>query len=282
MSGARLEPVFRVRAGASTDTGRVRTHNEDAFLADHPVFLVADGMGGHTRGDAAADAVVRQFAALAGRPWLLAADLHEAVSAAASAIEALESVGRAPGTTLAGVAVTRQSGRPYWLVFNVGDSRIYLARDGRLEQISVDHSRRQELIDAGVDPDAVRIGRNIITRALGAGRPGVPLLDQWLLPAQAGDRMLVCSDGLNSEVPDPLILATLSSCPDPQDAARALVAAALAAEARDNVTVLVVDAVEVEASAPLGGDEGVTRPEAVGPDDDTVNLTELGLQLRGE
>ncbi len=280
MSADTPEPVFRVRSGAATDTGRVRPHNEDAHLAAHPVFLVADGMGGHTRGDAAAEAAVRQFEAFAGRPWLEASDVHDALAAAASAIEALTSVGRPPGTTVAGAAITRQVGRPYWLVFNVGDSRVYLLRDGALGQVSVDHSRRQELIDAGMDPDAVRIGRNIITRALGAGRPGVPVLDQWLLPAQAGDRVLVCSDGLTTEVGDAAILEILERHPDPQDAADALVAAALATEARDNVTAVVVDAVEV-ASAD-GEPDDDTAPQAIAPDDDTVNLSELGLPLREE
>lgn len=274
------EPVFRVRSGAATDVGRVRVHNEDAFLAAHPVFLVADGMGGHTRGDAAAAAVVRVFEELGGRSWLDVGDLHEATAAAASAIGDLAGPGRPPGTTLAGVATTRQADRPYWLVFNVGDSRIYLLRDGRLEQLSVDHSRRQEMIDAGIDPDEVRIGRNIITRALGAGRPGVPALDQWLLPAQVGDRMLVCSDGLTAEVPDPQLLATLQEHSDPQDAARALVAAALDTEGRDNVTVVVVDAVEVAGADAPAEDEDPTQPEAAGLDDDTVNLSEYGLPLR--
>lgn len=282
MSASVPEPVFRVRSGAASATGHVRQHNEDAYLAVPPVFVVADGMGGHTRGDAAAEAAVRAFEAFAGRPWLEVTDLHEAMASAASAIESLASVGRAPGTTLAGVATTRQAGRPYWLVFNVGDSRIYLLRDGALEQISVDHSRRQELIDAGMDPDVVRIGRNIITRALGAGRRGVPVLDQWLLPAQMGDRVLVCSDGLTSEVPDEVIEAILRAAPDPEDAAQALVAAALASEGRDNVTVVVVRAAEVESVGSIEGGDDVTDPGGIGPDDDTVNLSELGLPLREE
>nr|NLI49960.1 serine/threonine-protein phosphatase [Propionibacterium sp.] len=283
MGGRHAEPVFRVSAGAASDVGHVRLHNEDAYLAAHPVFLVADGMGGHTRGDAAAAAVVRVFERLGGRSWLDAAELHEATAAAASEIEELAGHGRAPGTTLAGVATTRQADRPYWLVFNVGDSRIYLLRDGRLEQLSVDHSRRQDLIDAGIDPDEVRIGRNIITRALGAGRPGVPVLDQWLLPAQGGDRMLVCTDGLTAEVSDDQLLATLTAHADPQDAARALVAGVLTGAARDNVTAVVVDAVEVAgAETPVDDEDAATQPEGAGLDDDTVDLSEYGLPLREE
>lgn len=261
MSEDAVEPVFRVRSGAATDTGHFRRHNEDAYLAARPIFLVADGMGGHHRGDAASAEAVRHFEVLAGRDWVGAHELHEAMSAAASGISALASDGPAPGTTLAGVALTSQSGRAYWLAFNVGDSRVYLLRNGEFEQVSVDHSRRQELLEAGVEPEAIRVGRNVITRALGAGRPGVPLLDQWLLPAQEGDRVLVCSDGLTTDVSDPLILATLRSAPDPQDAARALVAAALNAAGRDNVTAVVVDAVEVTTLGPAG------EPD----DEDTLN-----------
>ncbi len=83
-------------------------------------------------------------------------------------------------------------------MFNVGDSRVYLLRDGRLEQVSVDHSRRQELLDQGLVEQSKAIGGNVITRALGGGLLGVPVLDQWLLPLQRRDRMLVCSDGLSS------------------------------------------------------------------------------------
>lgn len=270
-------------SGAATDPGRIRQHNEDSYLAARPVFLVADGMGGHSRGDAASAEVVRQFEALAGRSWVDAEDVQRAVAAATAGIRALAGDGPAPGTTLAGVALTQQAGRAYWLAFNVGDSRVYLLRDGRLEQISVDHSQRQELLEAGADPGSIRVGRNVITRALGAGRPGVPVMDQWLRPARRGDRVLVCSDGLNTEVTDLLILATLQASADPQSTARALVVAALDAAGRDNVTAVVVDALEVSGGEGADDEDEITLTGLeLDAADDTINLGAAGADQRRE
>ena len=214
-------PSFTVQYGAATHRGLVRAGNEDSYLTVPPIFLVADGMGGHLRGEVASAEAVRQFGVLAGRPWVAAEDLHERLVAAASGVEALAGSGPAPGTTLAGVALTHESGRPYWLAFNLGDSRVYLLRQGLLEQISVDHSRHQELLEAGADPGSLNVGRHIITRALGAGGPATPEWDLWLRPAQRGDRILICSDGLSTELTDLLIAATLRSAPEPQQAAQA-------------------------------------------------------------
>lgn len=259
------DAVFEVRCGAATDRGLHRDHNEDSHLAASPVFVVADGMGGHARGDVASAAVIGEFEGLArqakasGRRWVTAGDLHQTVAAASARVDALAAAGPAPGTTLAGVALTQQSGRPYWLAFNVGDSRIYVMRDDLLEQISVDHSAHQELLEAGVEEESIWIGRHVITRAIGGGRPGVPLLDQWLLPAQVGDRILVCSDGLTNEVTDALIAATLRCETDPQRAASTLVRAALDAAGRDNVTAVVVDAVEVECGEGIIDSDNTSR-----------------------
>lgn len=238
-------PQVQLRSGAATDRGRFRAHNEDSFWASRPVFLVADGMGGHSRGDVASAEAVRQFSALTG-DWTDPSAIHEAMAVAASNISALPGTGRAPGTTLAGVAVMEQAGRPYWLIFNVGDSRVYLARENTLEQVSVDHSRRQELLDLGLEEQSRAVGGNIITRALGGGLVGVPVLDQWLLPLHPRDRILICSDGLSSELTPMLMLAMLRSIEAPGDAAEHLVRAAVTASGRDNVTAVVVDAVSVK------------------------------------
>lgn len=261
---AEAEFTLEIRSGAATDTGRVRPHNEDSYLAASPLFLVADGMGGHSRGDAASAETVRHFEALAGRDWVSAADLHDTIAAASRAVDALPREGRAPGTTLAGVGLTLQGGRPYWLAFNIGDSRVYLWRDDALEQVSVDHSRRQELLEAGAVPESLGVSRHIITRAIGAGRGGVPVMDQWLLPLSSGDRMLICSDGLSSELPDEAMAVILRAHDDPQDAARALLAAALDAGGHDNVTVVVVDA--------AGADEVEDTLTGVPSDDDDDTL----------
>lgn len=270
MSALGREPVFTVRWGAASDTGRHRALNEDSYLAAPPVFVVADGMGGHARGEVASRRVVEAFESVAGKAWLGADQLFLTVERAGESVRLLAGEQVAPGSTLAGVALTHQHGLPCWLVFNIGDSRVYRLRGEAFEQISVDHSRVQELRDSGDEQAAAATGRNIITRALGGGSAVRPLADQWLLPAVAGDRMLICSDGVNSELTDRLISATLTASGDPQDAAQGLVDAAVGAGGRDNVTAVVVDAVTVQ---PVPGVEVLPwGDDTVGgaPDDDTI------------
>ncbi|MBK8468267.1 MAG: serine/threonine-protein phosphatase [Actinomycetales bacterium] len=282
-------PRFAVSWGGASDRGLRRDHNEDAFLTAPPVFLVADGMGGHQRGDAASRAVVDAFEELVNDPWLTSERLHDAVVAATEAVRqiAVEGMG-APGTTLAGVGIAVQEGRPCWLVFNVGDSRAYRLSRGTLEQVSVDHSEVQELVETGaLDATEARIHshRNVITRAIGAGLRGEPEIDQWLLLAADGDRMLICTDGLTTELTDQLLAATLLTIADPKQAARDLVDAAVAAGGRDNVTAVVVDAVSVVSTghgAQGAADEGDTLVEGLtlAPDDgDTVPTIEDSLAI---
>ncbi|MEI2778239.1 MAG: protein phosphatase 2C domain-containing protein [Tetrasphaera sp.] len=249
-------PAVTLAAGVCTDRG-TRPQNEDAYLAEAPLFLVADGMGGHEDGRTASACVVEAFRHLVGRPWISVDDVRAAIDAADDAVHGLAGDGRAPGSTLAGVGVTEQDGFACWLVFNIGDSRVYrLGQDGDFEQLSIDHSHVQELVEAGeLSPRSAKEHerRNVITRALGGGMPSRPDPDQWLLRIEEGDRMLVCSDGLTGEVTDQLIAATLLSVSNAQQATADLVAAAISAGGRDNVTVVVVDAVAV-AGAPLATD----------------------------
>ncbi len=219
----------------------MRRLNEDSLLAYPPVFVVADGMGGHAAGDVASRIAVEEFAGLAGRASVTADDVHECVGRISQRIRG--SVGeRSAGTTVAGVADASTSDGSYWLVFNIGDSRVYRWAAGALEQISVDHSVVQELVDRGElaladmgsHPD-----RHVITRALGTDLEPEP--DYWLLPAGPADRFLVCSDGLTSELSDDDLGEILSSVKDPQNAAIALVDLAVRRGGRDNVSVVVVD-----------------------------------------
>ena len=237
---------IQVAVGAASHTGLRRRINEDSYLAQAPLFLVADGMGGHEAGELASAAVVEEFSALVGAPSLDVDQVRGALRRARTRVDALAGAGRAAGTTLSGVVVAEVGGVGYWLTMNVGDSRTYRFAAGVLEQISVDHSVVQELVDAGVldDEGAARDRRrNEITRAIGAGSDG--RADYWMMPAEPGDRMLVCSDGLSGEV-DPVLLATvLAEERDPQDAALRLIHEALVAGGRDNVTAIVVDAVAV-------------------------------------
>ena len=231
--------------GAATDVGRVRTSNQDAWLARPPVFVVADGMGGHEFGERASHEAIEAMAELAGREDVDPRMILEALHNAHSRISAIQAASdRPPGTTMTGTVVTRNEGNPAWLVLNIGDSRTYLFNpDEGLAQISKDHSAVQEWIDAGkVDAALAKTmpGRNIITRALMAHMDPNPQM--WIVPLKVGDRILICSDGLTNEVEDEEITEALRTIPDPQVAADTLLKAALEHGGRDNVTVLIVDA----------------------------------------
>lgn len=265
-SGAAL---IEVRSGAATDPGLRRAINEDSYLAASPLFLVADGMGGHHAGEIASNAVIEIFAGHTGAASLSIDDVQTALVAARRAVAELpagESTGA--GTTLTGVVVADVGGEGYWLVFNVGDSRTYLYSRGALEQVSVDHSVVQELIDSGeLDAAAAAVDRrrNVITRAIGGG--GDSDADFWLLPAEPGDRLLVCSDGLPGELEHAEIEAIVRAEESPQTAADRLVHEARERGGRDNITAIVVDALTVrargrEAELPVGAAFG-------GVDEDT-------------
>lgn len=236
-----------IASGAATDAGLRRRINEDSHLAVAPLFLVADGMGGHNAGEIASATVIAQFAALAGRESLTIDDLHAAVGAARERVAALPPGGGAgAGTTLAGVVVADIDGEGYWLAINLGDSRTYRLSGGVFEQISVDHSVVQELVDSGqLAAEAAQRDsrRNVITRAIGAGSHSEP--DYWLIPAEDGDRILVCSDGLSGELEQDAIHGILLAEPDPQAAATRLVHEAMVRGGRDNITAIVVDALAV-------------------------------------
>lgn len=238
--------AIETRSGACTHAGLKRSVNEDSYLASSPLFLVADGMGGHDAGDLASSAVVGEFAKYVGADALELDDVEAAMAASRAAVDAIDSEERAAGTTLTGVAVADVSGEAYWLVVNVGDSRTYRLYDGTIERLTVDHSVVQELVDHGVlDSTAAKVDhrRNVITRAIGAGNEGVP--DYWMVPARTGDRILVCSDGLTGEIDDEDIAEILLAEDDPQEASVRLVSEAVVHGGRDNITAVVVDAVAV-------------------------------------
>ncbi|HEX5858841.1 MAG TPA: protein phosphatase 2C domain-containing protein [Microbacterium sp.] len=235
-----------VAFGAATDTGLRRTLNEDSFLAIAPLFLVADGMGGHEAGELASATVIAEFELLAGRPSLDVTDVRGALARAREAVEALPVTGAGAGTTLSGVVIADVGGDAYWLTLNVGDSRTYRLSEGAFEQISVDHSVVQELLDSGelAPGDAAKDARrNVITRAIGAGSDSEP--DFWMIPVEESDRILVCSDGLSGELDPARILDILRAETDPQAAATRLVHEAVLRGGRDNITAIVVDALAV-------------------------------------
>ena len=203
-------------------------------------------MGGHAAGDVASDMVIEALRQLASADVLSTRELTQVIQSANDQIVA-RGFQQAPtigmGTTVTGVALVSGDETPLWAVFNVGDSRVYRFSDGRLTQVTVDHSEVQELIDAGrLTPDQARTDprRNIVTRALGT--VPAPPVDLWIVPPEPGDRFLVCSDGLTEELTDPQIEKILAEVATPREAAAALVEEALRAGGRDNVTVVVVAA----------------------------------------
>ncbi|WP_136519652.1 MULTISPECIES: PP2C family protein-serine/threonine phosphatase [Cellulomonas] len=249
---------MRTAWGSATDRGRVREVNEDALLAYPPVFLVADGMGGHDAGDLASRIAVEEFAQLAGRSSAGPDDVHACFARTSARIRDEFTGGRQGGTTVAGAAVAEHDGGSYWLVFNVGDSRVYRWADDALAQVSVDHSVVQELLESGeIDPTQVprHPERHVLTRALGTGEPPEP--DYWLLPAGPQDRLLICTDGLTRELDDAAIASVLAAVADPQEAAARLVQDALAHGGRDNVSAVVVD---VAATVTAADDVQATAP----------------------
>jgi serine/threonine protein phosphatase PrpC len=231
---------------AQSDTGLVRSANQDSYLVSSPVFAVADGMGGHAAGDEASAAVVARLLECVSGDFATIESITEAMRQASADIEVIAARhgGSGAGTTATGIVITLQSGHPYWAVFNIGDSRVYSLADGVLAQLTVDHSAVQAMIDSGQLTGAeaeAHPHRNIITRAVGFGNNPVP--DLWLIPVTTGMRLLICSDGLTKEVDFELIRLLLSEAVDADDAAGLLLDAALLAGGRDNVTTVVVDVV---------------------------------------
>jgi protein phosphatase len=228
-------------------------------------------MGGHEAGEVASGMCVR---ALAQLPQLATGERTATAGVVqqylASADESIRSAtGSRAGTTLSGVVVVEQMGVPYWLVMNIGDSRTYRLSQGRLAQVSVDHSEVQELVESGeitAEEAAVHPRRHVVTRALGAGDETEA--DYWLLPIEEGDRVMVCSDGLNGELTDAQMMEILSTVEDPQEAVDALIQAALRRGGRDNITVIVIDARNVLNDA--GVATTAPRTAADAEDEDTL------------
>ncbi len=235
---------LRLQVGAATDVGQVRDHNEDDYLVDHDLGLiaVADGMGGHRGGEVASSAALEalRIAFVAGAP------IDEAVVVANDAVYD-QSVAdpnlRGMGTTLTAGAFDDEG---HVVLGHVGDSRAYLLRAGGLERVTTDHSLVEELIQAGeLTPDEAERDprRSMITRALGL-EPGV-LVDVIELDLEDGDRLLLCSDGLTTMIGEPELAERLHAEPDPASVAVELVDAANAAGGLDNITVVVIDVVDV-------------------------------------
>ena len=227
---------------AVTHKGRRRDTNQDAVLAGYPLFIVADGMGGHIGGEIASASTVDRLRSLVDgdvSPKTIEKALSRAVKDIASHPETTDD---GTGTTVTGVFLDASQPTPHWVTLNIGDSRVYLLRDGTIDQITTDHSVVQELVAAGrLSPEEAENHPygNVITRAVGPSDGVTP--DYVRLDVVDGDRFVICSDGLTKELTDYGIQHFLTENPDPADAVSAMLEAALENGGRDNVTIIVLD-----------------------------------------
>jgi protein phosphatase len=235
---------------AASDIGRVRSSNQDSGYAGVNLFFVADGMGGHAGGDIAS-AIASQHISLADEPLATSAEaeqkLIDYIYQAKQKIDA--SVKQHPaitgmGTTLSAMMVTGTK----VTIAHIGDSRIYLARDGVVKQITTDHTFVQRLVDTGrisEEEALVHPRRSVLMRVLGDIEQ-FPEVDIDTYETKPGDRWMACSDGLSGVVPDQLMKNILLSNVDIQEAGELLVGEALEFGAPDNVTVVLVDVVDAQ------------------------------------
>jgi serine/threonine protein phosphatase PrpC len=241
-------PFLELQPFGVTDAGKVRQNNEDALLVgegeDETLFVVADGIGGFEAGEVASSLAVEVLKELRpDRSFKTAiAEANRRILAAGRGDEKFSGM----GTTVVALRFGGTQREPTAEVAHVGDSRAYLVRGGEMNPITEDHSLVAELVRSGDltrDQAAEHPQKNLITRALGADEEVD--VDTTVLPIEAGDRVLLCSDGLSDMVPEPRISEILiESSEDPERAARGLLSAALDAGGNDNITVIVVDVKE--------------------------------------
>ncbi|MGO1544017.1 MAG: PP2C family protein-serine/threonine phosphatase [Gulosibacter sp.] len=260
---------LELRASVASDVGAVRAVNEDSVFARPPVFLVADGMGGHAYGDRASQELVAAFddhftEAAPTHPAEVLRAIDEANKRVQQLVTEEDGPGAVAGTTLSGIALVEVAPNddadvaPHWMIFNIGDSRVYGWNGRDVVQITVDHSAVQELVSLGVitaEEALVHPDRNVITRAVGS-EPDIDT-DLWLMPVQGHQVFVVCSDGLTKELDDRLISDTirtymLAEAPE-TSLSETLVHLAVRLGGRDNVSVVALESNAL-------GREGVETP----------------------
>ena len=233
---------MKLRVGARTDVGRVRKGNEDSYTANEPLFVVADGMGGHQGGEVASGLALETIGKGDGT-------LEERVREANAAV--YRRAGGDPGLAGMGTTLTAlQADGDVLRMAHVGDSRAYMLRDGRLQRLTKDHTVVERLVDEGKltsEEAEMHPQRNILTRALGVDE--AVQVDQGAIEPRPGDRLLLCSDGLHGMIDAEGIRRILTEQADPQAAADALVEAANEAGGQDNITAIVIDVLEAKGEA---------------------------------
>ncbi len=230
----------RIKVGSRTDVGLVRHHNEDSMIVALPLLAVADGVGGREAGEVASKIAV-DFLAEHAPETPDAKALGEAVEGANA--EIIEAAERGDGKLGMGTTVTAVvTDGEKMVIAQVGDSRAYRFRDGRLEQLTHDHSLVAAMVESGQLTEREALShpsRSIITRALGSDHD--MFADLYEFDMEPGDRLLLCSDGLCGVLYEEDIENILFDNPDPQRAVDRLVEAAIQAGGPDNITVIVAD-----------------------------------------
>ncbi len=237
--------VFEGSSAAISHTGKVRSNNQDSGYAGSNLFVVADGMGGHAGGDVASSLAIARLEDL-DQPYDTTADAEKALrdAIADAAVDLVDTVHVRPelagmGTTVSALIMVDD----YAVIAHIGDSRIYLFRDGALTQITTDHTFVQRLVDSGrITPEEARYHprRSVLMRVLG-DMDTDPELDTFIMPTQPGDRWLLCSDGLSGVVDDTHTAKSMGLGLAPGRTADHLLKQALDGGAPDNVTIVIVD-----------------------------------------
>jgi len=237
------------RAAAVSHVGKIRSNNQDSGYAGHELFVVADGMGGHAGGDVASAIAVNRIKEADGE-YETATEAEFALQSALIAANSLlaETVFEHPELTGMGTTVSAlMRVGDEMAIAHIGDSRIYLFRDGELSQVSVDHTFVQRLVDSGriTEEEAmVHPRRSVLMRVLG-DVDASPEIDTIILATRPGDRWLICSDGLSGVVKHDDLLAALATRDAPKQVAEKLLKQSLDAGAPDNVTVVILDIADV-------------------------------------
>jgi protein phosphatase len=257
------------RTGHASDTGKKRRRNEDDYVVEPPLFAVADGMGGAQAGELAsslAAGAVRDEEGDLGSGERYVADLIQEANRRVYQRSSEDAAASGMGTTMT-VALVEDGNVAFG---HVGDSRAYLIRGDKLEQLTEDHSLVAELVRSGkLSPEEAETHpqRSVITRALGTDPDVDP--DTFSIRAQPGDVFMICSDGLSSMVEDPVILRTVEKHRNNlQAAAKALVRAANKGGGEDNITVILFE-IDEDASEPL--EKTATYPAMEAADEDTLD-----------
>lgn len=237
--------VFEGSSAAISHTGRVRSNNQDSGYAGSNLFVVADGMGGHAGGDIASALAINRLKHL-DHHFDAPTQAEDALrtTIVATAQDLIDAAASKPqlaglGTTVSSIVMVDE----YAVIAHIGDSRIYLYRDGELTQITTDHTFVQRLVETGrITPEEARFHprRSVLMRVLG-DMDAHPEVDTFIMPTRPGDRWMLCSDGMTGVADEAHIAKAMRQELPPARTADALLKLALDGGAPDNVTVIIAD-----------------------------------------